>query len=122
MFYVCGSIWSIWNAEKQHPERKSHYDNDRFKKEIPAIKYVNFEYSNFPMEIDDDIHSSIEELEQYYGNEIPINIDGNHKDINSHCVDAADVGSVGEYVNKIDGSSQLNNKKWQTINNRRWLW
>ena len=53
----CG-VYEIYR--KQHPERKSHYHDDRFKKEVPAIKYVNFEYCNFHMEIDDDESSSID--------------------------------------------------------------
>ena len=40
-------------------KEKSYYDNDKFKQEIPPIKYVNFEYCNFPMEIDDDVNTSI---------------------------------------------------------------
>ena len=50
--------------KNQHPDRKSHYDNDKFKQEIPAIKYVNFEYCNLPMEIEDDVNNSIEEYEK----------------------------------------------------------
>jgi len=52
MYEVQCGIYEIY--KKQHPEIKSHYDNDRFKKGKPAIKYVNFEHWNFPMEIDDD--------------------------------------------------------------------
>ena len=62
MYAVQCGVYEV--DKKQPPERKSHYDNDRFKKEIPAIKDVNFEYCNFPMEIDDDINNSIEEFEK----------------------------------------------------------
>ena len=33
--------------------------NDRFKKEIPAMKFVDFEHCHFPMETDDDEHNEI---------------------------------------------------------------
>ena len=47
MYVVQCGVYEIYN--KPHPERKTHYDNDKFKKEIPAIEYVNFEHCNFPM-------------------------------------------------------------------------
>ena len=62
MYVVQAGVYEI--CKKQHADRKSHYDNDRFKKEIPAIKYVNFEHCSFPMEIDDDENNSIEEFEK----------------------------------------------------------
>ena len=62
MYAVQCRVYEIY--KKQHPERKSHYDNDRFGKGIPAFKYANFEYCNFPMEIDDDINISIEEFKE----------------------------------------------------------
>ena len=93
------------NTKKQHPKRKSHYDNDIFKNEIPTIKYVNFEHSNFPMEIDDDENNEIEEFEKYNGNTISINVYGIHKDIKKHCEDSL----VGEYMNNVDEGRQVNN-------------
>ena len=98
-------MWSIWNIPNEHPERKSYYDNNRFKEEIPAIKNVNFECCNFRVEIDDDVNSSIQEFEKCNGNRMSIHVYGIHKDIKKHC----DGSLVGEYVNNIDESRQLNN-------------
>jgi len=103
--------------KKQHPET-THYDNDRFNKQIPAIKYVNFEYCNFPMEIDDDINNSKEEFETYNGNKISRNFCGVHTYIKNHCEGAAAFGSVGEYVNNIRENRHLNNIKKTDYNNR----
>ena len=64
MFYVCVQCGTYEIYKKQHAERQSHYDNGRFKKEIPAIRYVNFEHWNFPMEIDDDGNNEVEEFEK----------------------------------------------------------
>jgi len=55
-------MWSIWNIQKPYPERQSNYDNDKFRKEAPAIKSV-IEFCNFQMEINDDENNSIEEFE-----------------------------------------------------------
>ena len=66
---------------KEHPERQSHYDNASFKKQTPAIQYVNFEYCNFPMEIDDDIDNSIGEFDKDNGKNKSIHAYGIHKDI-----------------------------------------
>ena len=88
MFYVCGSMGSIWNIQKQHPERKSHYDNDRFNIIIPTIEYVNFEHYNFHLEIDDDENNEIEEFEKYNGNRISTNVYDIRKDIKKHCEDS----------------------------------
>ena len=49
------------------------------------MKYVNFEYCNFPMEINDGVNNSIEEFERDNGNRIPINVYGIHNDIRNHC-------------------------------------
>ena len=65
--FQCG-VYEVY--KKQHPERISHYDNDRSKKEIPAITFVNFEHCNLLMEIDDDINNSVEEFERDNGNKI----------------------------------------------------
>ena len=69
-----------------------------YSKKTPAIKYVNFEHSNFPIEIDDDENNEIEEWEKYNGNTKSINVYGIHKDIKNHCEDRL----VGEYVNNVD--------------------
>ena len=58
----CG-VYEIY--KKPHLERESQYDNDRFKNEIPAVQYLNFEHCNLPMEIDDDENNEIEEFEKY---------------------------------------------------------
>ena len=63
MFYVSGRLRSIWNIQATTPRKKTHYDNDKFVKEIPAIQYVNVEHCNFLMEVDDDEISEIEEFE-----------------------------------------------------------
>ena len=104
MFYVCGAMWSIWNIQEITPRKKTHYDNDKFKKEIPAIKYVNFEHWSFPMEIDDDEINEIDEFEKDNCNRISINAYGIHKDIKKHCEDS----SVGEYMHNVE-SIQINN-------------
>ena len=72
---------------KQHPERKSHCDNDIFN-EIQAIKYVNFEYCNFPMEIDDDVNNSTEEFVEDNGSSTSFNVYGIHKDTRNSCEDS----------------------------------
>ena len=41
MYAVQCGVYEIY--KNPHPERQSYYDNDKFEKEIPAIKYVNFE-------------------------------------------------------------------------------
>ena len=79
MYAVQCGVYEIYN--KPHPERQGYYNNDKFKKEIPASKYVNFDNCNFPMEIDDDVNNSIEEFEKDNGNRISINVYGIHKDI-----------------------------------------
>ena len=38
MYAIQCGVYEIY--KKPHPERKTHYDNDEFKKEIPAIQYV----------------------------------------------------------------------------------
>ena len=68
MYAVQCGVYEIY--KNPHPERQSYYDNDKFKKEIAAITYVNFDHCNFPMEIDDDVNHSIEEFENYNGNRI----------------------------------------------------
>ena len=82
MFNVAYEIY-----KKQHPERKSHYDIDWCKK-IPAIRYVNFEHWNFPVEIDDDENNEFEEFEKDNGNRISVNVYGIHNDVKNHCEDA----------------------------------
>ena len=67
MFYVRGTMWGIWNIQEATPRKKTHYDNDKLKKEIPAIQYVNFEHCNCPMEIDDNEINEIEEFEKDNG-------------------------------------------------------
>ena len=49
--------------------------------------------------------NEIEEFEKDNGNRISINVYGIHKDIKKHCGDS----SVGEYMNNVDESRQLNN-------------
>ena len=49
MYAVQCGVYEIY--KKPHPERKTHYDHDKFKKEIRAIEYVNFEHCYFPMEM-----------------------------------------------------------------------
>ena len=65
------------------------------------------------MEIDDDENNDIEDFEKDSGNRISINVYGIHNDIKNHCQDSL----VGEYVNNIAESRQLNN----TSNNDRLL-
>ena len=103
MYAVQCGVYEIYN--KPHPERHGYYNNDKFKKEIPASKYVNFDNCNFPMEIDDDVNNSIEEFEKDNGNRISINVYGIHKDIKKH----GDDSLIGDYVNNIDESRQSNN-------------
>ena len=42
---------------------------------------MNSEYCDFPLEIDDDINSSIDEVEKDNRNKISIHVYGIHKDI-----------------------------------------
>ena len=105
MYAVQCGVYEIYN--KAHPERQSHYNNDRFKKDIPSSKYVNFDSRNFPMEIDDDVNNSIEEFEKDNDNRISINVYGIHKDIKKH----GDDSLIGDYVNNINESKQTNNIK-----------
>ena len=80
-FMYAVQCWVYEIYKKPHPERKTHYDNDKVKKEIAAIQYVNFEHCNFPMEVDDDESNEIEEFEKDNGNRISRNVYGIRKDI-----------------------------------------
>ena len=62
MYDVQCGVYEIYN--KPHPARKAQYNNDKFKKEIPIRKYINFDNCNFLWNIDDDVTNSIEELEK----------------------------------------------------------
>ena len=81
---------------RNHTQKENHIDNDRFNID---------EHCNFLMEIDDDEIHEIEEFVKYNGNSISINVYGIHKDIKKQCADSL----VGEYMNNIDESRQLNN-------------
>ena len=98
----CG-VYEIY--KKPHPYRKTYYDNDKLFSKKPAIEYANFEHCNFPMKIDDDEINEMEELEKDNGNRVSINVYGIHKDIKKHCKDS----SIGEYMNNVDESRQINN-------------
>ena len=57
------------------------------------------------MELDDDEINGIQEFEKDSGNMISIHVYGMHEDIKTHCEDS----SIGEYMNNVDGSRQVNN-------------
>ena len=82
MFYVSGRLRSIWNIQATTPrKKKTHYDNDKFEKKIPAMQHVDFEHCRFRMEIDDDGINEIEEFEKHNGNRISRSVCGIHTGI-----------------------------------------